>query len=209
MIRKKKKEKIKKIVVNGRKISHILEDFAHSTMSPTVTVGEFKKAISQRSYGLLMFFFALPCIIPIPTPGLSTVVGAPLLLLTFQLVLGLKTPWLPKFIADHKFKSAEMKKVCNYIVPYLKKLELVIKPRLGFLVEPPAERLIAILCFFMSIIIICPIPFGNAIPSMAICLFSLAILTHDGLLAIFGFIVTMISMVVLSAFVDVIAGFFG
>lgn len=202
-----KNDSAQKVAKNG-KVSEIITDFTDGLTKDTVTLNEFKEAISHRSYGLLIFFFALPCIIPIPTPGLSAIVGIPLAILTFQMMIGLKSPWLPKFIANKKIKTSEMKKVCKYVVPYLKKLEVVMQPRLKFLVGPIAVRIIAVACFAMSVIILFPVPFGNAIPALAIWLFALAILTHDGVVAIFAIIITMLSTILVSAAAEGISSLF-
>ena len=196
-----------KVSINGGdKVSVILSNFLDGFHNPTITISDIKNAISNRSYGLFMFLLALPCIIPIPTPGLSAVIGLPLIAITFQAMIGQEVPWLPKFISKKEFKREDMMRSFNYIKPYLERLESILKPRIKFLVTSTAERVIAVLCFMLSVTIILPIPFGNALPAFIICLLSLAILTRDGLLVIFALAITAIGTALLSRLViDIIS----
>src|SRR5690349_17867943 len=87
---------------NGHEISECLKIFISSCTTEYVTVEEVRDTLSSRVYGVLLLFFSVPLMVPIPTPGLSAVVSLPLLVLSFQLMLGLKSPWFPKFIAKKK-----------------------------------------------------------------------------------------------------------
>ncbi len=175
---------------NGRKISLILEDFISNFDKPTATIADLRDAIEGRSYSILMFILALPCIIPIPTPGLSAVLSAPLIIMTFQWMIGLKKPWFPGFISERKFKCEQMKRAIDRISPYLKKLESILKPRFQFLVNFPADRILSIICFALSLMIMLPIPFGNALPAFAICCISIGMLMRDGIMILVGLTVT-------------------
>lgn len=197
-----RKKRIKhRNLLNGKKISEVLKTLPDSFSKPDITIGELKDALSGKAYGILLLVLAIPNLIPFPAPGLSAVLGAPLILVTFQLMLGMKTPWLPKFISSRSVKCSGLKRTCNRILPYLEKLEYIIGPRLTFLVGHPADRLIALLCVILSLMIMLPVPFGNALPALAICFFALAILQRDGLLFIFGIVTTLIAAAVISIFI--------
>jgi hypothetical protein len=187
-------------VTNGRKLSDILNSLVKNFDSPRVSILELVQSLSHRSYGVITLLFALPMIIPIPTPGLSALLALPLVLVTFQQAAGLKAPWLPNFIATKQLRGPAMRKFLKKVIPYIKRVEFIIKPRLKFLVEPPMERVVALLCFFLSLLILLPIPFGNAVPAFAIVLFALAILMHDGLFVIFGLIIAALSAFLVHAF---------
>lgn len=188
--------------LNGNKISDILEALPGRFKTPTLTIAGLSDALSGRAYGMLLLVLALPNLIPIPAPGLSAVVGAPLILVTLQMMLGLKSPWFPNFIAKRKLKTQQLKRVCVRVVPVIKKLELVTSPRLTFLAKPPADRLIALICAVLSLMIMMPIPFGNALPALAICLFAVGILQRDGLFILAGLLVTLLGTAAISAFIS-------
>jgi hypothetical protein len=130
------------------------------------------------------------------------VLGAPLVLFTFQLMLGMQTPWFPKFIARRPIKRRDIKHVCARIVPYIKKLELISRPRLRFLVHAPAGRLIAFVCLVLSLMIMMPVPLGNALPALAICLFALGLLQDDGVFVLLGIVTTLMGATTILLFLD-------
>lgn len=188
--------------LNGNKISDILAALPSRFKAPTLTVADLSEALSGRAYGMLLLVLALPNLIPIPAPGLSAVVGAPLILVTLQMMLGLKSPWFPHFIAKRTLKTQQLKRVCARVLPVIKRLELVASPRLTFLAKPPADRLIALICAVLSLMIMLPIPFGNALPALAICLFAVGILQRDGLFILAGLLVTLLGTAAISAFIS-------
>ncbi len=63
-----------------------------------ISIGDLLHALEHRALAALMFVFAVPNCIPVP-PGVSAVLGAPLLFLSVQLMLGQRA-WLPRFIND-------------------------------------------------------------------------------------------------------------
>src|SRR3546814_15104447 len=59
--------------------------------------------------GFLLLVFALPNGFPAPiAPGLSAILGAPLLLLSGQMVLGFDHPWCPKSWLRRSFRRADV-----------------------------------------------------------------------------------------------------
>jgi hypothetical protein len=184
------------------RISEILSDLANRFDTPSVTIEALSTALATRAYGMLMLVLALPNLIPIPTPGRSTIVGAPLMLVTLQMAFGRESLWLPPFIGKRSLKTAHVQHLCKRVVPVMKKLELLSSPRLQFLIGPIAVRAIALLCTLLSLMIMMPIPFGNAIPALSISCFALGILQRDGLFIIAGLMVTLLGIAAISAFIS-------
>lgn len=181
------------------KLSDTIRALPDQFASSEITIGQLKEVLSGRAYGLLLLVLALPNLIPLPTPGLSATVGAPLLLVTMQLAMGMKGPWLPAFMARRRMKREDVARVCGRVAAYLARLEVLFRPRLRFLIRPPADRLIAFLCAILSFLIMMPVPFGNALPAVAICLFALALLQSDGLFVIFGLLASVVSATAIAA----------
>lgn len=156
-----------------------------STPRERISVQDLLDAAGDRAFGALVFFFAAPNVIPTP-PGTSTVLGLPLVLLAFQLLIGRRAPWLPKVVGARSLERSHFVMLIERAVPVLRAIERVLKPRLSVLVSPIAERLLGLWLFILSVVLFLPIPFGNMLPAAAICLIALALLEHDGLAAIFG-----------------------
>ena len=187
---KRTRQKKPRRTSNGRSISAILASLPDQFTGSSITIADLKDALSGRSYGILLLILALPNLIPLPTPGLSAALGAPLLLFTFQWMLGIDTPWFPRFIACKKLKLSTVERVCKRTAPYMKKLERFFKPRLQWMVEPPMTYLLAFTCVLLSLIMMLPVPFGNALPAFIITLVALALLAHDGLLALIALLLS-------------------
>jgi hypothetical protein len=190
--------------LNGRKISDILNTLSQNFSSQTVTIGELRDALSGRIYGVFLLVLALPNLVPLPVPGLSAITGLPLLLLTFQLMLTRKTPWLPQAILARTIRTQLLRQAIARVLPYLYRLERFILPRWMWLVKPPLDRGIALLCVGLALVIMLPVPFGNALPALAISLFSIAILQRDGMFVILGLLCTVASMFVIATFLSAI-----
>jgi hypothetical protein len=168
----------------GPSLSEILTRIADDETRPRISVGDLLVALSDRAIGALIFVFAFPNTVPMP-PGVSSVLGAPLLFLTAQLALG-RPPWLPKIIAGRSMDRAHFATVVRRIAPWLARAERLLRPRLQILARPPLENLIGGVCLLLSIILFLPIPMGNMPPAVAICLFALAILERDGIWVLAG-----------------------
>lgn len=183
-----------------RRLSAILATLVADGTRTRIGIGELVAAMQDRAFGVLMFIFAIPNVLPTP-PGVSSVLGAPLLLLSLQLALGRSTPWLPKFIARRSLPAAEFGAVVKRVVPWIARAEKLLKPRLGLLARPPAERLIGLVCLLLSIVLFLPIPLGNMLPALAISIFSLAILERDGVAVLLGYILSVVSVFVVAGVV--------
>ncbi|GGB06616.1 ABC transporter permease [Brucella endophytica] len=157
-----------------------------------ISIQDMLSAMGDRAFGPLMLLFALPNLLPTP-PGTSAVLGIPLIILAAQLMLGRK-PWLPAVIGNRSLPRSNFAALLERAGPWLARAERLVKPRLAMLVTPPAEYAIGALCFILAIILALPIPLGNILPALAICLFSFGILERDGVWVIAGFIASLVSV---------------
>ena len=60
-----------------------------------------------------MFVFAVPGILPVP-PGVSTILGTPLIFLSAQLMLGMR-PWLPAVVTRRSFTRDDFDRIARLI----------------------------------------------------------------------------------------------
>ena len=177
-------------------ISKLLGQIAQSE-APTITVGDLLDHFGARAFGALMLVFGAPLALPMP-PGISTVLGAPLVFITFQLMTGRGKLWLPKRVEASGVRHADFVRMCETVSPHLRRLEARLKPRLRFMVGPVGQRLMGALTFILALIVFLPIPFGNMAPALAIALMGLGLVERDGLAVLIGWIVSGLSLLLLA-----------
>ncbi len=159
---------------------------------PTVTLGEIIHRLGHRAFGAMFFVFAAPNWLPMP-PGTSTFLGFPLVLMTPQMIFGVRGPWLPDFIDGRPLKRKQMAEAFQKLIPWLQKVEKVSRPRLTFLFGPVGDRVIALVCFLLALVLILPIPLGNMAPAAAIAVFGLAMIQRDGILVLVAYGISALS----------------
>ena len=156
----------------------------------SVSFADVIAVVGERSFGALLVLLAIPNVLAAVLPGLSIVLGLPLMLLSLQLVVAAPKPWLPKRLARLKIRRADLDRLVEKAGPHVRRLERGLKPRLLILTAPWAERLIGAACFALSVFVFLPIPLANLLPALGILLFGFAILARDGLFALAGAAVT-------------------
>jgi hypothetical protein len=197
------------------RLSAILTAIAEAQDKDRISIGDLLEALRHRALGALMFIFAVPTALPMP-PGVSAILGAPLLFLTAQLTLGMR-PWLPKFITQRSLSRVDFSRVVATTVPWLAKAESVMRPRLTLLAMRPSVQVVGLIALCMSIVLFLPIPLGNMLPSIAICIMALGVLERDGVWILFGIGLAAASVIIvwgvfwalIFAGVFVLSNFFG
>ena len=179
------------------RLSAILKAIAEAQDKERISIGDLLEALKRRALGALMFIFAIITALPMP-PGVSAVVGAPLVFLTAQLMLGMNA-WLPKIITDRSLSRVDFTRVMNAAAPWLARAEGIMKPRFEFLAKRPAIYVVGFVAFFMALLVLLPIPGANMAPSIAICIIALGLLERDGIWITIGVVVGIVSTVVVAA----------
>jgi len=197
------------------RLSAILTAIAEAQDRERISIGDLLEALKRRALGALMFVFAAVTALPMP-PGVSTIVGAPLVFLTAQLMLGMNA-WLPKFITDRSLSRIDFSKVVAKASPWLARAESIMKPRYVFLAKRPAVYVVGFVAFVMAIILLGPVFLGNMAPSIVICIIALGLIERDGLWIAIGVVAGIVTAIFLTAFywlliswgISLVASFFG
>jgi hypothetical protein len=168
----------------GLPLSLVLLALARDTTRERIRIGDLFTALGDRAIGALMFVFAVPNVVPVP-PGVSTVLGAPLLFLAAQLMTG-RAPWLPAVVAQRSLSREDFARLMDRVLPWLMRGEKLLRPRLGMWVRPPMEYLVGAICLLLAMVLVLPIPLGNALPALAISVLALGVLERDGLWVLAG-----------------------
>jgi hypothetical protein len=180
----------------GRRLSSLLRQLS-ADGTGRITIRDIVDTIGNRALGALIFAFSAPIALPIPVPGLSLILGIPLLLLTWQLMIGRRRPWLPAAILRQSFDRRDFARIVGGIVPWLERVEQVIGPRHLWVTEPIGERVIGSLAFAFSLAVFVPVPFGNMPPALGLALFALGLLERDGRVILVGGLIGTIGLLIL------------
>jgi hypothetical protein len=184
-----------------RRTSHLLRDFVTSHPEPRISLGVLRDALGDRGFGVLLFIFALPNLVPVNIPLLSAVLGLPLVLLAAQLTYGRHKPWFPRWLTERSFSREGFANAVLRSLPYLEGAERLLRPRLTVLLSWTGERLIGLAILVLALVLFLPIPFANWLPACAIAIIGLAIVEKDGLAVLVGLAVGVASLVVAAAVV--------
>ena len=165
--------------------------------SADTTIGDLVDSLGERAFGALMFIFAVPNIIPTP-PGTSAILGLPLVILTWQVMIGRQSLWLPETVRKRRISREVLASFVSKVLPVMARLERVLKPRFGFVVTSDlAERAIGLVTFFLSLVLFLPIPLNNMLPAAAISCIALGLAERDGLAVGVGYVLGIASVAVL------------
>ncbi|MBK1987507.1 exopolysaccharide biosynthesis protein [Sphaerospermopsis aphanizomenoides BCCUSP55] len=155
-----------------------------------LTLGDILRQTSERSFSLVIALLVLPFLFPMP-PGLTGPFGAACLLLSVQMLLGRRSPWLPKKIANYKFPRPFAQIILQNLRRVTKVLEKITRPRLTKIASHPLTWKINGFCIsWLTILLISPIPFTNPIPTIGILLLAVATIESDGLLICISYVIT-------------------
>ncbi len=182
-----------------RRLSEILNEVGQDTSRDEIAVNDLIALLGSRGRAALILIFAFPNVLPAP-PGVSGLLGLPLLYLSLQMMLG-KTPWLPKFIGERSIPRGRFAQMFDRLAPWLARAERLLSPRWLFLVGPSPERALGMLCLVLAAVLALPIPLGNMLPAMAICMIALGILERDGVWVFVGLATGLVSLGIASAVV--------
>lgn len=176
------------------KVSDIVAALCDGWDDDRITLDDLLRAFGLRSFGLLILVFALPNGIPAPiAPGLSAIMGAPLLLLSAQMLLGFNTPWFPQSWRARSFRRGDIARLLRPALPYIIKIERYVRPRLSHLSGRSASRPLGLLILWNAVLLSLPIPFGNLIPAWAIILAALGQVERDGALIITAIVASVVA----------------
>jgi hypothetical protein len=189
-----------------RPASDLLLDLCRAWPSERLSIGDLMTALGDRGYGLLMLALALPNLIPAPIPGLSGLLGTPIIILCAMMLVGYPQPVLPRLVRERTIPRAAMEAVLRRAKPWLIKLEARVRPGTLPLPHRGVEIAAAILLGLNATLLALPIPFGNPAPALAIVVMSVALVEADRRLFVISIVVLLLAIVIDVAIVLAIFG---
>ncbi len=167
------------------KTSVAIANLAQEMGGKDVSVGAILSVLKDRGFGIFMILFALPNTV---IPGISFILGAPVLLLALQLAAGRGEVWLPGFMCRRTLSAALFEKIAARTEKFLIWAEKRVRPRYKGLVSGSAERFLGLYIAIVAAFLMMPVPFGNALPALGISFISAGLIEKDGKAAAIGIV---------------------
>ena len=164
-------------------LESLLNSLCEMTEGETVTVRDLLNAVGRRSYGPILLLLGFVSISPLTLiPGATWLVALVTLLISLQIVVGKRFPWVPSRFLRFEFKRKYLVDGIDSARKYAHMTDRYLKPRLTILTAPFFAQLVALICVAAALITI-PLglfPFGPVLPGLTIFLFGLGLTSRDG-----------------------------
>lgn len=170
-----------------RPFSQVIEDIGKQG-DPRLYLGELINAFGERGFGALMLFFGILNIAIGIIPGTTTILGAPLLLLGFQLVIRRDQVWLPRWALKRWIDRETYRAGVDTVLERVRRVEKLSRPRLALMTSEISEVLIGVATMILAFILVLPIWGGNLIPALIISAFGFGLMQRDGLAIVIAWI---------------------
>lgn len=158
------------------------------------------RAVGQRSFAPLLLLVGIILFSPISgIPGVPTLMAILVLLVAVQLLLGRRHFWLPQWMLKRSISEKKLLKALDWLRRPARFIDRWLQPRLTFLVRRTGTYAIAAICAVIALGLPAMeiIPFSATTAGLALTAFGLALVTHDGLLAVLAFLFTaLLAMVI-------------
>lgn len=180
------------------RMSVALASAESAVRDPSVTLRELLSLMGEQ--GLLVFcgILAAPFLLPLSIPGMSTVLGLPMLLIGFAVMVS-RVPWLPERLLRRSLPAATVRNVLRKVGGWSERFEHLVRPRLlGLTGGRAVNALNGALVILAVVLLMAPlplIPFINSMPAFAVVLLCFGMAERDGVVIVLGYLMTLLSAV--------------
>jgi len=156
----------------------------------SVSFGRLMETIGKRSFGPLLLLIGVILVSPLSgIPGMPSTMGVAVFLLSCQMLLRRRHIWLPGWILRRSISEQKLAKVAGFMRKPARFIDRLINQRLSFMVDGPAGWPLALVCLLLAVTLplLEPVPFAASSAGAALTCIGLAMIAHDGLLAIIAY----------------------
>src|SRR6476660_320166 len=115
-------------------VGEALARMIESLQAPRVTLREILRDFGDHGALLLCALLTIPFLLPVSIPGVSTVFGLAILLLSVGIVAN-RTPWLPARVMDRSLDASALKSVLSHGLSVIERIERLVRQRIGVLTQ--------------------------------------------------------------------------
>lgn len=186
-------------------ISQRLRALVRSMPRTGITLSELIERVGQDGLLILVALLTLVFLIPVSIPGVSTVFGAAILLISISRLFG-RNLWIPSALQHRVIGTRKLRPLLRKALTWLKKLERVSRPnRIQWLVaEGPIAFINNAALILGAVLLMMPfglIPFSNTFPAVAILFLAIGLLQRDGVCVLLGHISNVVTIIYFSVLI--------
>ncbi len=158
-----------------------------------ITVEDVFEAVGSRSFAPLLMLVGVLIASPLSGIPLFPTVGAAIILaVCAQMLVGRDHFWLPHWLLERAIRGDRLERALDWLTPWARRVDRLIKPRFTLLVKGPSRYLIALTCLLIAATmpVMELIPFSSSAAGVTLCAFGLALVAYDGALALLAYLST-------------------
>ncbi|MCB5204787.1 exopolysaccharide biosynthesis protein [Neorhizobium sp. T786] len=179
-------------------LSATLKDVIARIDGPTVTLRELMQAVGEHGLLLLCAVASLPFLIPVSIPGVSTVFGFAIILISLSITFN-RLPWLPRKILDRQLETKKLVPALQKGASLVARLDAYLKPRMSaFVAGAMMNRINGLAIAFSGVLLMFPlglIPLSNTLPGIAILFLATGMIQRDGMVVLAGYAFIVITVI--------------
>lgn len=166
----------------------VLDSLCDGDPGDHLALRELVGGLGRSTFGVLLFIATMPAFIPIP--GVAGALSGPLVVLIgLHLLILLRKPWLPDFIARRGPQRSTLIRFDRVGDRWLRWLERLFRPRLAAVIDHPLATIFTGLqLVLLGALLALPIPFTNFLFGGLLLLYALALLERDGALMLIAWV---------------------
>ncbi|MBU2580358.1 MAG: exopolysaccharide biosynthesis protein [Alphaproteobacteria bacterium] len=193
-------------------LADVVDQLSSNTSGDQVSVGDVLDAFEDRSIGALCAIIGVIAATPLvgAIPGVSILTGMLVILIASQYVAGRDSPWIPAFLRARSIARDTLKEGMKQIRPYAVWVDQYIKPRVSWIIAGRVQRRVAAVAMCLLALTMFPlalVPWGVQAPATAIVMLGVAMIGRDGLFALIGYVLSVLTIFVMIYFWDSVSAF--
>lgn len=173
----------------ARPFSQVLTDVG-AVDDPVLPMEELVETFGERGFGALLLTLGLLSAVIGVIPGMTTVLGVPIMIIGVQLLFRRDELWLPGWIMKRDIPRPAFAEAAEKVKSRLQRVERFSRPRLSFMSSDLSEALIGLMCVIWAAVLMLPLIGFNLFPSLIVAAFGFGLMQKDGLMMLIGWVIS-------------------
>lgn len=179
-------------------MSETLDVLARTLPDDGLTVRYLIERIGEEGLLAVCLFLAVPFLIPVSIPGVSTAFGALIVLISFGIMAN-TVPWMPARLLNRPMNKEQLVPLLQRGAKMFTRVEKLVRPRLLMLSAGTLmHRLNGVGMLAAGLLLMAPfgfVPFSNTLPGLAVMLLAAGLLQRDGVFIVAGYAMILATIV--------------